>query len=180
KPARNKRACKFQGPIMAKTRWRLCTQLSKRANLAQCSIAALCPICAVLLLMAACSTAGGLLKPPSARPNRVELHVGDVVDTATGNVIGFDELISKLPDAAIVYVGEMHTSEEDHKVQLEVLKKLSQGGRCVELGMEMFPAEAQPVLDRYLSGQMNEEDILKEVRWQDVWGFPYSLYRGLI
>src|SRR5208283_4588712 len=104
----------------------------------------------------------------------------DVVDTATGNVIGFDELISKLPDAAIVYVGEMHTSEEDHKVQLEVLKKLSQGGRCVELGMEMFPAEAQPVLDRYLSGQMNEEDFLKEVRWQDVWGFPYSLYRGLI
>jgi len=110
----------------------------------------------------------------------VELHVGDVVDTATGNVIGFDELISRLPDAAIVYVGEMHTSEEDHKVQLEVLKKLSQGGRCVELGMEMFPAEAQPVLDRYLRGQMNEEDFLKDVGWEEVWGFPYSLYRDLI
>ncbi|MFZ0927095.1 MAG: ChaN family lipoprotein [Syntrophobacteraceae bacterium] len=165
---------------MAQTRWRLCTQLPKRANPAQCSIAALCPICAVLLLMAACSTAGGLLKPPSARPSPVEFHVGDVVETATRKVIGFDELIAKLSDAAIVYVGETHTSEEDHKVQLEVLKKLSQGGRCVELAMEMFPEEAQPLLDRYLRGQMDEEDFLKEVRWQDVWGFPYSLYRGLI
>ncbi len=164
---------------MAGIPWRLCAQFPKWANLAHRSVAALCPIC-VALLLAACSTAGGLLQPPSARPNPEEFHVGDVVETATGNVISFDELIAKLSDVSVVYVGEMHTSQEDHKVQLTVMQKLSQVGRCVELAMEMFPAEAQPVLDLYLRGQMTEEDFLKEVRWEEVWGFPYPLYRGLI
>jgi len=130
--------------------------------------------------MAACSTAGGLLPPPSARSDAVELRVGAVVETATGNVISMDELTGRLSDVSVVYVGEKHTSAEDHKIQLEVLQKLSQGGRCVELAMEMFPAKAQPVLDRYVRGGISQEDFLKEVAWEEVWGFPYSLYRNLI
>ncbi len=165
---------------MAQVLGHLCTQLHEQANLAYSLVAALCPICAALLLMAACSTAGGLPQPPSARPGPAELHVGSVVETATGNVIGMEELIGKLSNVSVVYVGEMHTSPEDHKIQLAVLQKLSQGGRCVELAMEMFPATAQPVLDRYVRGKMSQENFLKEVRWEEVWGFPYSLYRDLI
>jgi len=133
-----------------------------------------------LLLMTACSTAGGLLQSHFSEFNPVELQIGDVIETATGNVISIDELISKLSNVSIVYVGEMHTSEEDHKIQLKVLQKLSQGGRCVELAMEMFPAAAQPVLDRYIRGEMTEQNFLKEVDWEEIWGFPYPLYRDLI
>ncbi|HIJ75679.1 MAG TPA: PDZ domain-containing protein [Deltaproteobacteria bacterium] len=165
---------------MAQALWHLCTQLQERANLACSSIAGLCPIWAALLLMSACSTAGGLLPPPSERPGPAELHVGAVVETATGNVIGMDELIGKLPNVSVVYVGEMHTSAEDHKIQLAILQKLSQGGRCVELAMEMFPVTAQPVLDRYVREEMSQENFLKEVGWEEVWGFPFSLYRDLI
>ena len=165
---------------MAQALWHLCTQLHQRTNLAHGSIAALCPVCAALLLMAACSMAGGLLHPPSAPPGAVEFHVGAVVETATGNVISMDELTGKLSNVSVVYVGETHTSAEDHKIQLAVLQKLSQGGRCVELAMEMFPATAQPVLDRYIRGEMSQENFLKEVGWEEVWGFPYSLYRDLI
>ncbi len=156
------------------------TQLRQTSNLARRSIAALSPIWAALLLTAACSSTGGLPQPPPAQSNPVGLQVGAVVETATGNVIGMDELIGKLSNVSVVYVGEMHTSPEDHKVQLEILEKLSQGGRCVQLGMEMFPVAAQPVLDRYINGQMSEEEFLKEVGWEEVWGFPYSLYRDLI
>jgi uncharacterized iron-regulated protein len=46
--------------------------------------------------------------------------------------------------------------------------------------MEMFPVEAQPILDRYIRGEMTEENFLKEVEWEEIWGFPYSLYRDLI
>jgi len=161
-------------------RTRLIHQLHPTSNLARRPIVALCPICAALLLMAACSPAMGPLQGPSRPFNPVELQIGAVVETATGNVITMDELIGKLSNVSVVYVGEMHTSMEDHKVQLQVLQKLSQGGRCVELAMEMFPASAQPVLDSYINGQMSEEDFLKEVEWEQVWGFPYSLYRDLI
>jgi uncharacterized iron-regulated protein len=165
---------------MAQVLWHLCTQLHERANIAHRSIAALCPICAALLLMAACSTAGGLVQSAPKRPSAVELQVGAVVETATGKVISMAELTGKLSDVLVVYIGEMHTRAEDHKLQLAILQKLSEGGRCVELAMEMFPVTVQPVLDRYVRGEMSEENFLEEAGWEEVWRFPYSLYRDLI
>ena len=158
----------------------LYTLFDEPGNFAQHFIAAFCPILLALLLISGCSTAGGLVQSRSAQINPVGLHVGDVIETATGNVISIDKLIGNLSNVSIVYVGEMHTSEEDHKAQLEILEKLSQGGRCVELAMEMFPAEAQPILDRYIQGEMTEQNFLKEVAWKDIWGFPYPLYKALI
>jgi len=130
--------------------------------------------------MAACTTAVGPLQPPSTRANPAELRIGDVLETATGKVITMDQLIDILSKVSIVYTGETHTSAEDHSVQLAILQQLSRGGRCVELAMEMFPVSAQPVLDKYIHGGMSEEEFLKEVEWEQTWGFPYSLYRGLI
>lgn len=135
--------------------------------------------CAVLFALAGCSAAGGL--PPSPRPTfPLPLRAGEIIETATGRIIDWNQLAARLSKVAIVYVGETHTSVEDHRVQLEILKRLSRGGGCVRLGMEMVPAEAQPVLDRYIAGEMSEREFLKEVRWDEVWGFPYSLYKGLI
>ena len=158
----------------------LCIRPDQKTHHALRSLAALCPICAALSLIAACSTAGKLTRPAAAQGNPLQLQVGAVLETATGNVISMDELIGKISKASVVYVGETHTSMEDHRIQLEVLQKLSVEGGCVELGMEMFPATAQPILDRYIEGQMSQEDFLKEVEWQENWGFPYSLYRGLV
>jgi uncharacterized iron-regulated protein len=121
-----------------------------------------------------------LNQPPGMECNPVELDVGCVVETATGDVISMDDLIRRLSKVSVVYVGETHTSVEDHRIQLEILQRLSEGGRCVELGMEMFPVKAQPILDLYIDGKISEEDFLKETGWEETWGFPYSLYRGLI
>ena len=108
------------------------------------------------------------------------LTVGEVVDTATGSEISREELIDKLSEASVVYLGETHTSSQDHALQLEILRGLQARGRCVILGMEMFPRSAQPALDRYIQGASTEEEFLREVQWEKVWGFPYQLYRGLI
>ncbi len=156
------------------------TRPHEPGNFARRFIAAFCPMLLAILQMAGCSTTGGSAQSRSAQLNMVELQIGDVIETATGKVISLDELIGKLSKVSIVYVGEMHTSEEDHKIQLKVLEKLSQGGRCVELAMEMFPASVQPILDRYIRGEMTEEKFLEEVGWEEIWGFPYALYRGLI
>ncbi|MDA8307921.1 MAG: ChaN family lipoprotein [Deltaproteobacteria bacterium] len=130
-------------------------------------------------VLAGCPAAG--VSPSSQRPDTPSaLHTGEVIETATGRVIGMDQLAAKLSEVSVVYVGETHTRGEDHKVQLEILRKLSHGGRCVQLAMEMFPANAQRVLDRYIEGGISERDFLREVKWNEVWGFPYSLYKDLI
>lgn len=139
-----------------------------------------CFFCFAVCSLAACGTAGSRFVSPEARKGPVELHVGDVVETATGKVLTLDEVIPKLTDASAVFIGEIHTSKEDHQAQLTILKRLSEGRKCIEMGMEMFPRAAQPVLDRFIQGAMTEDEFLKEIRWEQVWGFPFELYRPLI
>jgi hypothetical protein len=46
--------------------------------------------------------------------------------------------------------------------------------------MEMFSREAQPVLDRYVAGELSEREFLKQSGYFSKWGFDYRLYRGII
>ncbi|MHC1725559.1 MAG: hypothetical protein AB9866_06040 [Syntrophobacteraceae bacterium] len=62
---------------------------------------ATCMLCLAWLLLAGCAAIGNMM-PASPRTGPVELEIGDVVETATGNVITFDDLIRKLSEAAIV------------------------------------------------------------------------------
>ncbi|MDR3569285.1 MAG: ChaN family lipoprotein [Syntrophobacteraceae bacterium] len=135
--------------------------------------------CGALFVLAGCCAAEVSLLPQRPDP-ALPLHPGEVIETATGRVIGMDRLVEKLSKVAVVYIGETHTNVEDHKVQLEILRKLSRISGCVELAMEMFPANAQPVLDRYIAGKLSERTFLREANWGKVWGFPYSLYKGQI
>ncbi len=134
----------------------------------------------VFCLLAGCASFGGLPRTSGPSTGPAQMSVGTVVETGPGRVISFDDLIGELSEASVVYVGETHTSMEDHKAQLDILRRLTRSGECTELGMEMFPRNAQPVLDRYFRGETTEEEFLREVRWEEVWGFPFQLYRGLI
>jgi uncharacterized iron-regulated protein len=139
-----------------------------------------CLFCLAVSSLAGCAAVGAGFLSAGTQKGSAELHVGDVIETATGKVITLDELIPKLSDASIIYIGEMHTSSEDHQAQLTILKKLSESNKCIEMGMEMFPGAAQPVLNRFIQGEMTEDEFLQEVQWDQVWGFPFQLYRPLI
>jgi hypothetical protein len=44
------------------------------------------------------------------------------------------------------------------------------------LGFEMFPRNVQSVLDRWTKGELDETAFLREVDWQQIWGFDPELY----
>ncbi len=107
------------------------------------------------------------------------IRQGDIIDTRTGKAVGFQSFIEQASKARIVYVGEVHTRREDHEVQLKVLRGLHAAGPVV-LAMEMFPREKQPVLDRFSRGELTEQQFLEEVDWENVWGYPFELYRDIL
>lgn len=132
-----------------------------------------------LLVLAGCSTlepkpGTATMEPPAS------FRVGDVVDTKTGKTLPVHALMEQLARARIVYVGEAHTSIEDHRVQLELFKKLSAANPHLCLAMEMFPRTAQPILDKYGAGGLSREQLLKEARWDMVWGHPFRLYEAVV
>jgi uncharacterized iron-regulated protein len=109
-----------------------------------------------------------------------ELQVGDIVDTYSGAVISFEEMITDLAMRQVVYVGETHSSVNDHRIQKQILEALFHRNQGLVVGMEMFPRSVQPSLDRWTEGGIEEEEFLKSVDWERNWGFPVVLYRPLL
>ena len=44
------------------------------------------------------------------------------------------------------------------------------------IGFEMFPREVQPVLDKWVAGELSEADFLKQSDWYGNWSFDSALY----
>ncbi len=101
---------------------------------------------------------------------------------ATTSLSRFEVVIEKLTDARVIYIGEDHTSFADHLLQLRIIEALYKKNPKLAIGMEMFPASSQPVLDKYtLSGEMSDErTFLKKSNYYDVWRFDYRFYRDIL
>ena len=92
----------------------------------------------------------------------------------------FDDIMAKLLPYQVIYVGEGHTNYEDHLLQLEIIRALHKHDPNLAIGMEMFTRPTQPVLDRYLKGELNEKAFLKESHYFRMWSFDYRHYRDII
>ncbi len=90
------------------------------------------------------------------------------------------ELQRRTPSLQALLLGEIHTSAADHAWQLATLEAVRQQRPRLSLALEMIPAARQAVLDRYSSGQINEEAFLQQVGWQQVWGHDPDLYLPLL
>lgn len=132
-----------------------------------------------LLLAAGCSTPASLkpIKPPILLEG---LKVDDILNTNSRSVIAFESLMNDLSAIRVIYLGETHTSIEDHRIQQKILEGLYARNPKLTLAMEMFPRETQPILDRYSRGLLSQEAFIKEVNWDGVWGFPFELYRPML
>ncbi len=133
-------------------------------------------------LLAGCSATRGpaAMKPLTLEGSTLPLEAGTIVKTATGEAISLEALLDELAQAQVVYVGEMHTSIEDHRVQMKILQGLYSRNPSVILALEMLPREAQAALSRYAAGEIDEEVFLKESNWEGVWGYTYRYYRALL
>lgn len=94
--------------------------------------------------------------------------------------IGPAELAATVRDAQYVLLGETHDQVDDHRWQLHALGMvLAARGRFV-IGIEMLPREAQPVLDRWVAGQLSESELLRDTQWNKVWGYDAELYLPIL
>jgi uncharacterized iron-regulated protein len=132
------------------------------------------------LALAGCATERPHLHISSPYQDPATLEKGQILHLATGRLLTEGELMSYLSQHPIVYVGETHDNVEAHAVELAVLEGLHQRfpGE-VALGLEMLQRPAQPDVDAYIRGDMDEKSFLRV--WQKNWNpssFPY--YRDIL
>lgn len=79
-------------------------------------------------------------------------------DTATPQRVDADGLLAAMAGRAVV----LHTLRPS-----------------MVIGFEMFPRRVQPVLDRWVAGELTEAEFLQQAEWGKVWSMPAELYLPL-
>jgi uncharacterized iron-regulated protein len=93
-------------------------------------------------------------------------------------IISFEQMISDLKKADVVFAGEAHDNETHHRIQLEIIKALARTGIPLAAGFEMFTAESQRDLNEWEAGTLPLDRFLR-IYYKD-WGFPWPLYRDIL
>jgi len=88
-------------------------------------------------------------------------------------------VIARAARSRIVLLGEYHDRADDHRWQLQTIAALAGRRPAIVLGFEMFPRRVQPVLDRWVAGEIDTATLLRDADWEQVWGFPPALYLPL-
>lgn len=138
---------------------------------------------AALILGALPAEAAGTLDLPIGDPARAQrqapVRLDAVTDTATGELLGPSELARRLSNTRILFIGEEHTNDEFHRVQLRVLEALVAAGREVLIGLEMFPWTQQAVLDDWTAGRLDEPTFVERSLWYETWSHHWGHYRDI-
>lgn len=111
-----------------------------------------------------------LTAPPSYVPERV-------YDARQRGFSDFEAMLADLSQADAVMVGEQHDDPNTHRLELAILDGLVRRGGTVIVSLEMFERDAQPLLDRYLAGEIGEPEFLAGAR---PWPRYLTDYRPLI
>ncbi|MGZ3515481.1 MAG: ChaN family lipoprotein, partial [Thermodesulfobacteriota bacterium] len=90
------------------------------------------------------------------------------------------EIVARVADKKIIYVGETHNQFSNHVIQLEIIRDLHRRGKKIAIGMEMFQRPFQKVLDEYIEGKIDEREFLKGAEYFKRWGSDYHLYRPIL
>ena len=130
----------------------------------------------------ACTSGGGARSSAASQDGHpASLKEWQVIDTATGQPVSFDQWTSLLLRQDIIYLGEEHHNRFHFDAAMTVLRRLKAEGRIPVLAMEMFGWDGQAALNRFLSGsEGSRQEFLEAVRWQQNWGGPFEDYEPLV
>jgi uncharacterized iron-regulated protein len=95
-----------------------------------------------------------------------------------GSTISYGEMIREIRSTSLIFVGEIHTSEADHLLELDIIKSLHEVKVPLAVGFEMFTVESQKSLDGWVKGTLPRDTFIR-VYYQN-WGMPWPLYGDIL
>jgi uncharacterized iron-regulated protein len=102
---------------------------------------------------------------------------GGVVRLKDHATIPFDRMVGEVSKSRVIIIGETHESRAHHDLQLKIIRTLHEGGAPLAVGLEMFRAESQELLDKWWRWGMPTEQF--EALYRENWGMPWTLYRDI-
>lgn len=88
-----------------------------------------------------------------------------LIYSSEGETVLYSELIEQILSQDLIFFGELHNDPIAHWLQYEVAKELiADSSRKTHIGMEMFEADQQTLIDEYFSSLISESSFESEAR----------------
>lgn len=94
-------------------------------------------------------------------------------------VASLDDLIIACYKADIVYIGDYHVLPASQAFAAWLIGEIAARARKVVLCLEMVFARNQRTLDRFMSGEIDEADFLRAIRYDQDWGYDWASFGRL-
>jgi uncharacterized iron-regulated protein len=126
----------------------------------------------------AAGASGNAAQPPTATAC-LAAATWHLLNEDGARAVSAGDVIADMARREVVLLGERHQQAEHHRWQLQTLAALHAARPDLVIGFEAFPRRVQPVLDRWVAGELRATEFLKEADWKTVWGYPPELYLPL-
>jgi hypothetical protein len=94
-------------------------------------------------------------------------------------VSSFDDLVIACYKADIAYIGDYHVLPAAQEFAARLIGEIADRARQVVLCVEMVFARNQRTLDRYMKGEIDDDEFLRAIRYQQDWGYDWASFRRL-
>ncbi|HEV8201855.1 MAG TPA: ChaN family lipoprotein, partial [Candidatus Polarisedimenticolia bacterium] len=89
----------------------------------------------------------------------------------------WDDLVIACYRADLVYIGDYHALPSAQETAARLIQAIAERSRAVVLGVEMVYGRHQRLLDRYMSGELDEPAFLRAIRYESDWGYDWAAFR---
>lgn len=91
-----------------------------------------------------------------------------------------EDIIPGLAGKHVVLVGETHDRYDHHLIQLEIIRQLHALNPRLAIGMEAFQQPFQDILDGYISGELDEQELLRGTEYYRRWKYDFRHYAPIL
>lgn len=96
------------------------------------------------------------------------------------SVLQRDELSELLNGADIVLVGDYHALPSSQRFAAGLIEQVAQAARPVVVGVETVFARDQHILDEWLRGEIEEDELRERIRFDLDWGYQWEPFYSLL
>jgi aminopeptidase N len=119
------------------------------------------------------------LGDPARKDKEAKIVLDAVTATDSGELLNAREVVTRLAETRLIFVGESHTTMDFHRVQLKMIEELQRAGRKVMIGLEMYPSTEQKYLDDWCRDFYSESGFIQMSHWYKNWGYSWNYYREI-
>src|SRR5205823_2308582 len=88
------------------------------------------------------------------------------------------EILREVLDANLIWVGDYHALPASQTYVVELVKEVARY-KDIALAVEPVFARSQEILDRWMSGEISEQEFLDRIRYDDEWGCEWEGYKAI-